>query len=70
MVAVPTINPFIKPGVAAASATTGSLLLHVPPGTGWLRKVDRLSQMVSVPVMGATAVTVTTAVAIQPDAAV
>jgi hypothetical protein len=70
MVAVPTIKPLMKPGVAAASAITGSLLLHVPPGTGWLRKVERLSQMVSVPVSGATAVTVTMAVAMQPDAAV
>lgn len=68
MVAVPGLTPVTMPVEAPTEATSGLLLLHVPPEVGSVRVVVRPTHNIDVPLIGAgNGFTVMTAMAKHPD---
>ena len=68
--AVPVATPVTMPVPEPTVAYDTSVVLHVPPVVASLSVVVVPIQVVAAPVTGSSALTVTAAVLMQPDAAV
>jgi hypothetical protein len=68
IVAVPALTPVTTPDAVPTIATPVLLLLHVPPVEASARVVVLPTHVVSVPVTGSIAFTVTTTLVLQPPA--
>lgn len=65
---VPALSAFTSPLVDPIEATTGLLLLHVPPVTELLKVADELAHSAEVPdITDDDGLTVTIFIAVQPD---